>query len=42
VWVAVGLSGIGVLAATLTGGRRQAEWQPDSALNAAVPEPQAA
>jgi EmrB/QacA subfamily drug resistance transporter len=42
VWVAVGLSGIGVLAATLTSGRKQSEWQPGSALNAAVPEPHAA
>jgi EmrB/QacA subfamily drug resistance transporter len=42
VWVAVGLSGIGVLAATLTGGRKQAEWLPDGAVNAGVPEPQAA
>jgi EmrB/QacA subfamily drug resistance transporter len=42
VWVAVGLSGIGMLAATLTGGRRQGEWHPDGTLNATVPEPQAA
>jgi MFS family permease len=37
VWVAVGLSGIGVLAATLTGGRREVE-----SLSLTVPEPQAA
>jgi EmrB/QacA subfamily drug resistance transporter len=42
VWVAVGLSGIGVLAATLTGGRKQGDWQPDRPLSAAVPEPQPA
>jgi hypothetical protein len=41
-WVAVGLSGIGVLAAGLTSGRKQSELQPGSALNAALPEPQAA
>jgi EmrB/QacA subfamily drug resistance transporter len=42
VWVAVGLSGIGVLAAALTSGRRRSEWHTESTLNAAVAEPQAA
>jgi EmrB/QacA subfamily drug resistance transporter len=40
VWVAVGLSGIGAVAAVLTGGRRQPQEGPS--ISVAVPEAQAA
>lgn len=41
VWVAVGLSAVGIFAATLTGGRKQADTQPQPTFSLAA-DPQAA